>query len=180
LDQPGEIAFCGLTILYFFPHPLSSPVPEIFPEVFGFPPPRVLASPMHIQAIPPTTPHDPIHDLRPKPSEKPTKMPARTKPPIYSIPIVELEDDRYEMPTTRPSSMPRRSTRLITSRTPGNISRQALYHIIGLGFTNAPANTVPTSLAKYHKQYTGPLIDIEEYCYGVVHPVTKETIPHYR
>ena len=59
-------------------------------------------------------------------------------------------------------------------------SRQALYHIIGLGFTNAPANTVPTSLAQYHKQYTGPLIDIEEYCYGVVHPVTKETITHYR
>lgn len=55
-----------------------------------------------------------------------------------------------------------------------------MYHIIGLGFTNAPANTVPTSLAQHHKQYTGPLIDIEEYCYGVVHPVTKETITHYR
>jgi hypothetical protein len=55
-----------------------------------------------------------------------------------------------------------------------------LYHVIGLGFTNAPANTVPTSLAQHHKQYTGPLIDIEEYCYGVVHPVTKETITHYR
>ncbi len=27
---------------------------------------------------------------------------------------------------------------------------------------------------------TGPLIDIEEYCYGIVHPVTKETITHYR
>ncbi len=26
----------------------------------------------------------------------------------------------------------------------------------------------------------GPLIDIEEYCYGIVHPVTKETITHYR
>jgi len=57
---------------------------------------------------------------------------------------------------------------------------QALYHVIGLGFTNAPAYTVPTSLAEYHKQYTGPLIDIEEYCYGVVHSVTKETITHYR
>jgi hypothetical protein len=55
-----------------------------------------------------------------------------------------------------------------------------LYHVIGLGFTNAPANTVLTLLAEYHKQYTGPLIDIEEYSYGVVHPVTKETITHYR
>jgi hypothetical protein len=32
----------------------------------------------------------------------------------------------------------------------------------------------------YHKQYTGPLIDIKEYCYSIVHPVTKETITHYR
>jgi hypothetical protein len=55
-----------------------------------------------------------------------------------------------------------------------------LYLIIGLGFTNAPAYTVPNSLAQHHKQYTGPLIDIEEYCYGVVHPVTKESITHYR
>jgi hypothetical protein len=57
--------------------------------------------------------------------------------------------------------------------------RQALYHIIGLGFTNALANTIPQLLFKYHKQYTGPLIDIKEFCYSVVHPVTKETITHY-
>jgi hypothetical protein len=55
-----------------------------------------------------------------------------------------------------------------------------LYHVISLGFTNAPTNTVLNWLAKYHKQYTGPLIDIEEYCDGIVHPVTKETITHYR
>ena len=68
----------------------------------------------------------------------------------------------------RPSLMPQRSTRLITSRTQCNILRQALYHIIGLGFSNAPTNTVLNLLAEYHKQYTGPLIEIEEYCYGVV------------
>ncbi len=112
--------------------------------------------------------------------EKPSKPTARTKPTTYSIPIVEPDDDRDEMPTTRPASPPRRSTRLISSRTPCSISRQAWYHVIGLGITNAPANTVPTSLVQHHKQYTGPLIDIEEYCYGVVHPVTKETITHYR
>jgi hypothetical protein len=80
----------------------------------------------------------------------------------------------------RPSALPRRSTLFITNRTLCNISHQALYHIIGLGFTNAPANTIPQSLSKYHKQHTGPLIDIKEYCYGIVHPVTKETITHYR
>jgi hypothetical protein len=41
-------------------------------------------------------------------------------------------------------------------------------------------NTIPQSLSKYHQQYTGPLIDIEEYCYGIVHPVTKKTITLYR
>ena len=53
-----------------------------------------------------------------------------------------------------------------------------MYHVTGLGFTNASANTVPNLLAKQHKQYTGPLINIKEYCYCVVHPVTKETITH--
>jgi hypothetical protein len=97
-----------------------------------------------------------------------------------SLPIVEPDDERDKMPTMRPSAPPRCTTRLITNRTPCIISRQALYHIIGLGFTNAPANTIPQSLSKYHKQYTGPLIDIEENCYSVVHPVTKETITHCR
>jgi len=55
-----------------------------------------------------------------------------------------------------------------------------LYHVISLGFTNAPAYAVPNLLAQHQKQYTGPLIGIEEHCYGVVHPVTKETITHYR
>ncbi len=56
--------------------------------------------------------------------------------------------------------------------------RQALYHVIGLGFTNAPTITVPRCLSQ--KQYTGPIIEIEEYCNGVVHPIRKETITHYR
>ena len=55
-----------------------------------------------------------------------------------------------------------------------------MYHVIGLSFTNAPAYTAPNLLAEHHKQYTGPLIDIEEFCYGAVHPVTKNTITYYR
>ena len=47
-------------------------------------------------------------------------------------------------------------------------------------FIKAPANTVPTSLAQYHQQSTDPLMDIEEHCNGVVHPITKETITQYR
>jgi len=124
-------------------------------------PPRVLAS--HIQTTAPTAPHIQIHDLRPMPARKPNKPPACTKKQSYSLPIVEPDDDGDEMPTTRSSTRPRRSTRLITNRPPCNISRQALYHGVGLDFTNALAYTVPNLLAQHHKQYMGPLIDIEEY-----------------
>ncbi len=144
------------------------------------PPTRVLASPSRIQASTLTMPHVHIHDLHPTQSQKPSKPPARTKQPTYTLPIVEPDDDGHDMPTTRPFSPPRRSTRLITNHSPCNILRQALYHIIGLRFTNAPAYTIPKSLSKHHKQYTGPLIDTKEYCYDVVYPVTKETITHYR
>jgi hypothetical protein len=144
------------------------------------PPPRVLAIPTSIQAITPAAPHNRIHDLCPNPTRKPSKTPDGTKQPTHALPIVEPGDERDEMLTMKPSALPQRSTQLITNRTPCYISRQALYHIIGLGFTIAPANTIPQLLSKYHKQYTGPLIDIKEYCYSVVHPVTKETITHYR
>ncbi len=29
-------------------------------------------------------------------------------------------------------------------------------------------------------QWTGPIIDIEEHCFGVIHPVTKQTITQYK
>jgi hypothetical protein len=29
-------------------------------------------------------------------------------------------------------------------------------------------------------QWTGPIIDIEEHCFGVVHPITMQTIPQYK
>ncbi len=61
---------------------------------------------------------------------------------------------------------------------PCSISCQELYCIINLGFAHAPASSIPCKLI--HKQYTGPVIKIEEYCNGVVHPVTRETITHYR
>jgi hypothetical protein len=63
--------------------------------------------------------------------------------------------------------------------TPCNISKQALYHIIDVGLTNTPLYTILHSFAKHANKYA-PVIDIDEYCYGIVHPVTKETITQYR
>ncbi len=70
------------------------------------PPPRVLAIPTIIQAITPAAPHTRTHDLRLNPTRKPRKIPAGTKQPTHSLPIVEPDDERDEMPTMRPSAPP--------------------------------------------------------------------------
>ncbi len=70
-------------------------------------------------------------------------------------------------------------TQFISNCTPCNSSRQGLYHIIGVEFTNVPLNTIPCSLAKHANKYA-PVIDIEEYCCSIVHPITKEMITQYR
>ncbi len=142
------------------------------------PPPRVQATQAFILASTPAAPYSPVHDLHPVPSQKPLQPLSYTKQQIHCLPIVEPDDKRDSTSTTRPSSQPRCSTRLISNRKLCNISCQALYHIINLGFTNALATSIPCKLT--HNQSTGPVIEIKEYCNGVVHPVTKETITHYR
>ncbi len=138
------------------------------------PPPRVQATQADIPTITPAAPYSPVHDLCPVPSPKPLKPTSYTKQQPHSLPIVEPDDKRDSTPTTRPSSLPRRSTHLISNRSPCNILCQALYHIINLGFSNAPTISIPQKLTR--NQYTGPVIEIKEYCNGVVHPVTKEKL----
>ncbi len=94
--------------------------------------------------------------------------------PTYYLPVIEPDDKHDEMPTKRPFAPLRCSTCLITNQTPCNTSHHVLYHVIGLGFTNAPVITIPHTFANSHNQYTGPIIEIKEYCNGVVHPITKE------
>ena len=66
------------------------------------------------------------------------------------------------------------------------IKPPAIFHAKPCTTSSALVSQMPqptlslTCLPKHHKQYTGPLIGIKEYCYGIVHPVTKETITHYR
>jgi hypothetical protein len=135
-----------------------------------------LTIPMNIPTPAPTGPPTFFHDLWPTPSNN-----AGHKTPTvrHQLPIDEDINEREEYPTSQPTTAPWRLTQLISNCTPCNISRQALYHIIGVGFTNAPLNIIPRSLAKYANKYA-PVIDIEEYCCGVVHPITKETITQYR
>jgi hypothetical protein len=137
------------------------------------PPPRVQATQAVILTVTPTAPYSPVHELRPVLSQKSLEPPSYTKQQTPSLPIVELDDEWDSTPTTRPSSLPRRSTHLISNRTPCNILCQGLVHIINLGLANAPAISIPQKLT--HNQYTGRTIEIKEYCNGVVYPVTKET-----
>jgi hypothetical protein len=155
------------------PIPLPSIPPMRLPTT---PPPRVQATQAFILAITPTASYSPDHDLRPVSSQKPIQPLAYTKQQTHSLPILEPDDERNSTPTTRPSSQPQCSTHLISNRMPCNISHQALYHIINLGFAHAPATSIPCKLI--HNQFTGPVVEIKEYCNRVVHLVTKETITH--
>jgi hypothetical protein len=135
-----------------------------------------LTIPTNMPTAAPTGPPTFIHDLRPTPSNNASH---KTHPAVHhQLPIVKDDDAREEYPTNRPTTTPRQSTQLMSNRTPCNISRQALYHIISVGFTNVPLNTIPRSLAKHANKYS-PVIDIEEYCCGVIHPVAKESITQY-
>ena len=59
---------------------------------------------------------------------------------------------------------------IINTCLPGNIAIQAMHHIMTL-----EAFKVATQL-----QWTGPIIDMEEHCFGFVHPITKQTITQYK
>ena len=88
-------------------------------------------------------------------------------------PVITQDDDEPPPPPIRTS------LRTTSLRRPACISQEALYHIVGIGYTNAPIYTIPTKLKKT-KLCLSPAVDIEDYCGAVVHPVTKETITKYR
>ena len=108
-----------------------------------------------------------LHD-RVKYSYLPPKSAKHQNRPVIT------QDDNEPPPPPIPTSL--RTTSL---RRPACISQEALYHIVGIGYTNAPIYTIPTKLKKT-KLCLSPAVDIEDYCGAVVHPVTKETITKYR
>jgi hypothetical protein len=89
-------------------------------------------------------------------------------PPWYIV--IQPDTDRPNPSITQVPTPPRRSTRIIQPRMLGNISIQAMHHIMTLKAIKVDTNS----------QWTGPIIDIEELCYGAMHPITKETIKQYK
>jgi hypothetical protein len=88
--------------------------------------------------------------------------------PLYNI--IDTDDECCNRPMPQLPTTPCRSTLIINMQLPGNISIQAMHHIMTL-----EAIKVATNL-----QWTGPIIDIKEHCCSVVHPVTKVTITQYK
>jgi hypothetical protein len=64
---------------------------------------------------------------------------------------------------------PRRSTWIINTQWLGNISPRVIHNVMQPEATKLAAKS----------QWTGPIIDIKEVCFGIVHPVTKQTITQY-
>ena len=89
-------------------------------------------------------------------------------PPRYTV--IEPDTDCPDQPTTQVPTPPWRSTRIIQPCMPGNISIQAMHHVMTLKAIKVATNS----------QWKGPIIDIKELCFGVMHPITKETITQYK
>jgi hypothetical protein len=124
-------------------------------------------SPHTLLFLPPVAFSVTPHDLRPhRYNTVPTQTPTAT--PGYNF--IEPNDDHHDRPTTRSSTPPRRSIRLINTHLPGNIAIQAMHHIVTL-----EAFKVATQ-----SQWTGPIINIKEHCFDVVHPITKQAIMQYK
>jgi hypothetical protein len=146
--------------------PTASPTPipcqpTQRPEVFLQESPPLI--PIPTNGPPRNTSAVTIHDIRPGRRRQAPPISMAT-PPRYTI--IEPDTDRTDQPTTQVPTPPRGSTRIIQPRMPGNISIQAMHHVMTLEAIKVATNT----------QWKNPIIETEELCFGVVHPITKETI----
>lgn len=86
-------------------------------------------------------------------------------------------------PTTRSKANERQiptRTRYRTSRTPINISQNALYHVLGNAIATQPLCMIPQKFYQYEEHITTDNITEHSAYSGVVHPVTKEMITSYK
>jgi hypothetical protein len=88
--------------------------------------------------------------------------------PLYNI--IEPDNERCNHPMPWSSTLSHHFTHIINTHLPGNISIQAMHHTMTLEAIKAATDL----------QWTGPIIDIKEHCFGAVHPITKQTITQYK
>jgi hypothetical protein len=102
--------------------------------------------PAIIPTIAPRILHNHLHDLQPHQPWTNRRPPPVTNHQPHYLPVVEPDE---EAPIRLPTPL-RHSIHLITSRTPCQISRQALFHLINIGLNKAPVNTIPQTLQRHH------------------------------
>jgi hypothetical protein len=144
------------------PHVIPSPCPSTFRV--KSPTTALLQT---LLFVPPGEPSHVAHDLRPS-TIKQTRPTAPTAPPRYNI--SNPDDDHHDRPTTQSFTPPWRSTRITYTYMPSNISIRAMHHVLTFEAIKVATNS----------QWTKPIIDIKEHCFGVVHPATKQTITQYK
>jgi hypothetical protein len=123
--------------------------------------------PQTLVIVPPVSPSIILHDLCLHHRKRP-RPPEPTATPRYNI--IEPDNDCHDCLTSRPEPPPCRSPCIIDTSMSGNISIQAMHHVM-----TCEAFKVATS-----SQWTRPIIDIQEHCFGIVHPVTKQTITQHK
>jgi hypothetical protein len=153
-----------LAILPVMLPPSPPPVPGVVPT----PEPTARRQPILPPMLPLTLP--------PRPPLHPLTHPPQSRPPAFIEPDDDYDIDiRDDNPSKRPTTPP---LRLYALSGQASISRHALYHVINLAFNTAPTYTIHRALHESTDRFRH-VIDIEEVCNGVVHPVTKETITKY-
>jgi hypothetical protein len=155
-------------VLYQQPRPPPTVIPLSQPQTT---PPQP-QSPNLLQTLlicPPSIPTMIPHDLRP-PTNRKWMRPPTTSAAAPSNNIIEPDNECCDCSTPRLPTTLCCSTCFINTLLPGNISIQAVHHIM----------TLETIKVDTDLQWTGAIIDIQEACCGIVHPITKVTITQYK
>jgi hypothetical protein len=142
------------------------------------PPPRVLLLPKIIPTIAPRILQNRLHDLQPHQPRTNRRPPPVTKHQPHYLPVVKPDE---EAPIRLPAPL-RRSIRLVTSCTPCQIFRQALFHLINIRLNKAPfehdSSSPPKTPQTVHRPHHRNRTILQWRSTSC--PVTKETITHYR
>ena len=109
-------------------------------------------------------------------------LPKQGQPP--RVPIVSQEDTPSS--TTLSNAKPLRRSKCINNSAPTfqalhrpmNVSQEALYTVLARGMEAADW-AIPTRMEKQELTFDANF-DLQEFCGGVVHPITKETITSYK
>jgi hypothetical protein len=127
------------------PHVIPSPNPST--RRVKSPP---TALPQTLLLVPPVEPSHVAHDLWPS-TNKQARSTAPTAPPRYNI--IDPNGNHHDQPITQSSTQPWRSTRITYPCMPGNISIQAMHHVMTLKASKVATNS----------QWTSPIINIKEH-----------------